>query len=191
MGQVRRGRVLRGGSWNNDRSNVRCANRNRNSHPFDHFVKRELRCRAYVRYVDDSLLLSHSKAELWRWKSAIAARLATLRLTIHPDAQPKPVTEGIPFLGFIVFPHRRRLKRRKGIHFARHLRGLVRACEIGLASLEEVNAAVRGWVNHVRYANTVGLRKAVLGAIRIRGAHSPRVFRPVRAWVRPWPEPAG
>jgi RNA-directed DNA polymerase len=120
--------------------------------------------------VDDFLIFSHSKAELWRWKSALEARLATLRLTIHLHPQPKPVTEGIPFLGFIVFPHRRRLKRRKGIHFARHLRGLARACETGLASLEEVNAAVRGWLNHVRCANTVGLRKAVLGSLRLRPA---------------------
>ena len=146
-------------------------------------MKRELRCRACVRYVDDFLLLSYSKTELWRWKSAIEARLATLRLTVHPGAQPKPVTQGIPFLGFTVFPHRRRLKRRKGIHFVRHFRGLVRACETGLASLEEVNAAVRGWVNHVRHANTVGLRKAVLGAVCLKPLYRTRdaarlAFRP-------------
>ena len=34
----------------------------------------------------------------------------------------RPVSEGIPFLGFVVFPEHRRLKRRKGIAFARRLR---------------------------------------------------------------------
>ena len=35
--------------------------------PFDHFVKRELRCPAYLRYVDDFLLFGDDKASLWRW----------------------------------------------------------------------------------------------------------------------------
>ncbi len=51
--------------------------------PFDHFVKRELRCRAYLRYVDDYLLFAEDKATLWAWKAAIRRRLARLRLTNH------------------------------------------------------------------------------------------------------------
>jgi hypothetical protein len=35
------------------------------------------------------------------------------------------VGEGIPFLGFVVYPERRRLKRRKGIYFRRRLQRLV------------------------------------------------------------------
>ena len=35
-------------------------------------------------------------------------------------------------------------------------------------SLAEVNASVQGWVNHARYGNTVGLRRAVLGKHLIR-----------------------
>lgn len=68
--------------------------------PFDHFVKRELRCGGYVRYVDDFVLFAGQKSTLWEWKSAILERLAHLRLTIHPSAHPRPVGEGIPFLGF-------------------------------------------------------------------------------------------
>lgn len=136
--------------------------------PFDHFVQRELRCTAYVRYVDDFLLFADEKRVLWEWKAAIVARLARLRLTIHPHAQPRPVGEGIPFLGFIVWPHRRRLKRRKGIHFRRKLRGLARGVESGEVSLAEFAACLRSWVNHVRYANTVGLRKALLGSLRLK-----------------------
>ena len=38
--------------------------------------------------------LRHGKARM--------ERLAAVRLTIHPDAHPRPVTEGIPILGFVV-----------------------------------------------------------------------------------------
>jgi RNA-directed DNA polymerase len=133
--------------------------------PFDHFVKRSLRCHGYVRYVDDFLLFAADKPTLWHWKQAVQERLADLRLTIHPETHPHPVTEGMPFLGFMIFPQRRRLKRRKGIYFQRKLRAMMAAYRAGQAPLASVTASVQGWVNHVRYGNTVGLRKAVLGRI--------------------------
>jgi len=137
--------------------------------PFDHFVKRELRCGkqrgGYLRFVDDFLLFAHEKPTLWRWKRAIEERLTRFRLTIHAGAHPRPVTEGVPFLGFVIYPDRRCLKRRKGIHFRRRLQNLVRRYEQGEISLEKVTASVQGWANHARYGNTVGLRKAMLGTV--------------------------
>lgn len=130
--------------------------------PLDQFVKRRLRCKAYVRYVDDLLLFADTKAALWDWKEAVTDKLADLRLTAHPGAQPRPVGEGIPFLGFQIFPERMRLKRRKGIAYRRKFRGLLRQYEAGGIGLDVVNASVRGWVNYVRFGNTIGLRKAML-----------------------------
>lgn len=128
----------------------------------DHFVKRSLQCKAYLRYVDDLLLFANGRRILWQWCRELVMRLAALRLTIHHGAHPRPVTEGIPFLGFIVFPQRRRLRRRKGIHFRRKLQALQRAQQAGDIPVSRITASVQGWVNHVRYGNTVGLRKAIL-----------------------------
>lgn len=61
-----------------------------------------------------------------------------------------------------MFPGRRRLKRRKGIHFRRRLARLVAEHRSGARPVSELSSSVRGWINHVRYANTVGLRKAIL-----------------------------
>lgn len=134
--------------------------------PFDHFVQRELRCPAYLRYVDDFLLFANDKRFLWDCKRAIIERLARYRATIHPEsAQVHPVENGIPFLGFVIFPGRRRLKRRNGIAYARRLRGLARAYAAGTLRFDQLNVSVRGWVNHARYANTVGLRRALFGAV--------------------------
>lgn len=130
--------------------------------PFDHFVKRELKCKGYVRYVDDMLLFGDDKATLWAWHEAVQGKLAELRMTIHPHAHPRPVTEGIPFLGFVVYPTHRRLKRRKGIHYQRTLKSMLAEYEDGACSFEQVQASILGWINHVRYADTWGLRRAVL-----------------------------
>jgi hypothetical protein len=70
--------------------------------------------------------------------------------------------------GFTTYPHRRRLKRRKGVHFARKLRMLLAQCEAGEIPVSEVTASVRSWVSHASHGNTVGLRKAILGRIRLR-----------------------
>ena len=142
--------------------------------PFDHFVKRELRCPGYVRYVDDFALFADDKRMLWEWKDCLVERLAQLRLTIHPGPHPRPVTEGLPFLGFTVYPHRRRLKRRKGVHFARQLRGQLAQCEAGEIPISEVTQSVRSWVSHASHGNTVGLRKALLCGIHLRPSLHPR-----------------
>ena len=145
--------------------------------PFDHFVKRELRCPAYVRYVDDMLLFGDDKRQLWEWKRAVMERLAALRLTIHEErAQVRPVTEGFPFLGFVVYPHRRRLKRRKGVAYARKFRNLARDCAAGRMPLERLVASARGWASHASHGDTLGLRRAVLGGAGLPPAVRVQVY---------------
>lgn len=39
---------------------------------------------------------------------------------------------------------------------------MVDAYALGDLSLAQLSAAVQGWVNHVRFGNTIGLRKAIL-----------------------------
>jgi retron-type reverse transcriptase len=135
---------------------------------FDHFVKRRLGCKAFVRYVDDMLLFADDKATLWTWKRAIIERLAALRLTIHEErAQVMPVTQGIPFLGFVVYPDHRRVKRRNVVNYRRRLGVLLDAYCAGGISFGELDASVQGWINHVRFGDTWGLRKAVLKDVRL------------------------
>ena len=132
--------------------------------PFDHFIQRELGCSAYVRYVDDFVLFADDKRLLWEFKGALVERLARFRLTIHAEqAQVRPADGAIPFLGFLIFPERRRLKPRIGWRFTRRLRAQARQYADDEISLAEITASVQGWVNHTRYANTTGLRQAILG----------------------------
>lgn len=131
--------------------------------PLDHFIKRELHCKAYLRYVDDMALFSTSKRELWDWRQAIVERLATLRLSAHPQTQVAPVSHGIPWLGFIVYPEHRRVKARNVQHFRQRLRQCWQEYCAGEISFAEFDASVQGWINHVRHADTWGLRRRVLG----------------------------
>lgn len=131
--------------------------------PIDHFIKRELGCAGYVRYVDDLVIFHDTKRTLWEWKKRLVKRLERLRLTLHQGAQPQPVSEGLPFLGFVVFADHRRLKRRKAIHFERRLREKIGRYLRDPSQRDLLLASIQGWVNHARYGNTVGLRRAVIG----------------------------
>ena len=129
--------------------------------PLDHFIKRELGCHGYVRYVDDMLLFAESKSQLWDWMASVEQRLTQFRLVFHKGSHPRPVSEGSGFLGFRVFPDRRELKNRKGYHYQRRLKKMIGDYTDQRLTQDELLDSILSWNNHVGYGNTVGLRKAV------------------------------
>ena len=82
-----------------------------------------------------------------------------LRLTLHENAaQPRPVKTGIPFLGFIVFPDHRRLKRANGYAFQRRYKWMQARYQKGEMTLTDLNQRVQSWMNHASYGDTWRLR---------------------------------
>ena len=131
-------------------------------HPLDLLIAHDLRCAGYVRYCDDLLLFSADKAQLHRWRDQIIAAAAGLRLTLHEArAQVYPTRCGIPWLGWVVYPSHRLLKRRCGIAFARRYRALCAAYRARRIGLNRLTASVQGWTAHVAHGNTFGLRRAL------------------------------
>ncbi len=129
----------------------------------DQFVKRTLRCRAYLRYMDDFLLFSNDKKQLWQWKGMIEENLNHLRLSMHKRSSTVyPVNTGIPFLGFRVYPTHIRLKRRNGVAFSNRLKKNYQAYQSGQLTREMLDARIQGWVAHASHGNTWSLRKSLL-----------------------------
>ena len=136
---------------------------------FDQYVKRDLKCRRYLRYVDDVLSFDDDKGRLNELRSAMIDFLAGLRLTLHEEsAHIRPVEEGVTFLGFIVYPDHRRLKSKRGHVTRRRLLALARAHNDGQIEADRVTASVMGWVAHAAHGDTYGLRRAVLSQIRLK-----------------------
>ena len=82
----------------------------------DQFVKHNLKCRHYLRYVDDFVLVHEDPAQLLAWRDAIETFLAeSLALRFKELSEPMPVGSGIDFLGYVVrrtyrLPRRRVLR---------------------------------------------------------------------------------
>jgi hypothetical protein len=71
----------------------------------DQFVKHSLKCRFYLRYVDDFLLLSANPEELYEWKDRIEIFLKNnLALKLKSGDKVRRVSEGADFLGYIIRP---------------------------------------------------------------------------------------
>lgn len=79
----------------------------------DQFVKHQLRCRHYVRYVDDFILLHESPRQLNAWLAEIEAFLPTLGAKLNPKKTIlQPVDRGVDFVGHVIRPWRRTTRKR-------------------------------------------------------------------------------
>ncbi|MCD4720895.1 MAG: hypothetical protein K8S13_13700 [Desulfobacula sp.] len=71
----------------------------------DQYIKHDLKCRYYIRYVDDFILVSENRERLVEWRKKIDFFLrSSLLLTLKQDKGPIPVSNGADFLGYIVRP---------------------------------------------------------------------------------------
>ena len=89
----------------------------------DQYVKHVLKCRHYVRYVDDFVLLHENPQQLESWRESIAAFLKSrLELELRDAGKLRPVGDGIDFLGYIVRRDYRLVRRRVVGHLHERLR---------------------------------------------------------------------
>ena len=82
--------------------------------PLDQHVKQGLRCRHYIRYVDDFILLHEDPQWLNAAKADIEAWLpANLHLQVNPSKTIlQPIDRGVDFVGQVIKPWRRYTRRR-------------------------------------------------------------------------------
>lgn len=127
--------------------------------PLDHFVKERLRCRGYVRYVDDFVLFSNDKAALHSMCRRISDFLVQLRLKLHPKkTNVFPVTQGIRFLGYRVFPTHCLLAKQNIRRFRRRVTRMQQHYAAGEITLPEIRQRLMSWAGHAAQADTWNLR---------------------------------
>lgn len=84
----------------------------------DHPIKDEMGVKHYFRYCDDGLVLAESKAELWVIRDAIHEMLEAIDFEIKPNERVFPVSEGIDFVGYKIYPDHVQLRKRIKKKFA-------------------------------------------------------------------------
>lgn len=84
----------------------------------DHPLKDEMGVKHFFRYCDDGLVLAETKAELWLIRDAIHEMLEAIGLEIKPNERVFPVSEGIDFVGYKIYPDHVLLRKRIKKKFA-------------------------------------------------------------------------
>jgi len=131
--------------------------------PFDHFVKENLRCRFYIRYVDDAVFLDDSPPRLRSLLPRLQNFLDGFRLKLYAEkCQIRPVEVGQRFLGQVVFPRHRLLDRANVRRFARRMRKFQDGYARRNIGLPEIRQSLMSWLGHARQANTRALRRELL-----------------------------
>ena len=104
----------------------------------DHFIKKQLGVRAYLRYVDDLVVLGRDKGLLHEIRERIRDRLVDERLRLHPrKAHIYHTARGIDLFGYQVFPDKRRLRNDNGHAFYRRLRKMAQLYSEGILDWED------------------------------------------------------
>lgn len=124
---------------------------------FDHWIKEELRVALYLRFVDDFVLLDDSKETLLDLKEQVRVRLESLRLRLHPrKCVVRRTDEGVPFLGYVVWPDRIRVRGETVRRFRRRLRAGRTAGGAGAppAGRPDRRRSLDAWRGHVGLAGS-------------------------------------
>lgn len=124
----------------------------------DKFVKHELKCRYYVRYVDDAVLLSSDRDELLEWRDRIDRWLwleRGLRVAKNKTII-RPANSGINFVGRVILPFRAYIRKSTAAQAKAALQSL-RENPLDAHALASVNS----YLGLMRHGNSYNLRKRI------------------------------
>jgi len=127
----------------------------------DQHVKHELKCKKYLRYMDNWLLIGESKEQLRDWLAAIGRLLDGLGLVLNPKTQIVRAADGVPFLGYRVWADHRQVLRANVVAGRRRLREQLRMMQEGEMDGAVAVASLRSWFAHLGHADTYALRRAL------------------------------
>jgi len=127
----------------------------------DHYLKERLRLKAYVRYMDDFISFSNDKNDLQELLEKIRQFASEkLKLELKKEVvRIAPVSEGVPFLGFRIFPNLIRLQRPNLVRFRKKLKKREAQFRAGLIDEKQLAVSVGSMVAHIQHVNSTRLRR--------------------------------
>jgi RNA-directed DNA polymerase len=128
----------------------------------DQFVKHELRAPRYLRYVDDFVLVHRDREQLQAWRPAIAEFLCNrLRLELKPDIKLKPLSAGCDFLGYVIYPSHRTVRRRVVGHLRQKLKSWPMHGDSRPAAPDKLRSVIASYAGHFKHASSYKARRAI------------------------------
>ena len=123
---------------------------------FDQFVKHQLKCKYYLRYTDDFVIIAEDCYELLRLLPQIKQFLSDrLKLQIHPHKiSIRKLRQGIDFLGYVILPFHCRIRTKTRKRVYKKLKQRVKEYEAGLISKYTFEQSLNSYLGTMSHANT-------------------------------------
>ena len=120
----------------------------------DHFIKEQLKVKGYCRYMDDFIIFSDTKEELYNNLIKIKEYIYNkLKLSLHEPVINK-VSNGIPFLGFRVYKNKIKLLKKSKQNFKNKLKVYCKKLEEDEIDVSEFKHSMFSVLGHVYRANS-------------------------------------
>lgn len=88
----------------------------------DHYLKDRYQVRHFYRYCDDGVIGGSSKEFLWECRDTVHEQIETIGQEIKKNDRIFPISDGLDFLGFVVYPTHSKLRKRIKQDCARKLK---------------------------------------------------------------------
>lgn len=126
----------------------------------DQHVNCRLSERWYVRYMDDFVVLHYDKQHLQALRLSIEVWLAdNLQLELNHKTGVFPIAtthgQGLDFLGYHMWPHKRRLRKGSLCRFKRRVRSLQKKYADNRVDFPEIHQQLTSWVAHAKHGDAL------------------------------------
>ena len=129
----------------------------------DQFIKRELKCKYYVRYVDDFILIDENKEKLKDLEDKInlfLKRKLDIELNLN-KTKLQPINKGIDFLGYFIKPTYILVRQRVVERLKKKLMFLVKLDNINKKEIKNILAMINSYYGHFCHASSFNLRRNI------------------------------
>ena len=129
----------------------------------DQYCKRTLRIHFYIRYMDDVIILSDDKVQLRYWKDRIEAfLLEELELNLNKKTCIRPVSQGIEFVGYRIWPHYVTIRKSTTLQMRRNLRRRQEEYRRGKISMKEAFTTLECYLGMLKHCDCKMFRKRLI-----------------------------
>jgi len=131
----------------------------------DYFVKHKLKCKYYIRYVDDFVIIHSSKSQLEQWKIKINNFLKErLKLELHPEkSRIIFLSRGIDFVGYRNFYYHKLLRKRN----LKKMEIKINSFNEGKIGYENLIEIFQGWEAYALWADSHNAIKKLIKKIKV------------------------
>ena len=131
--------------------------------PLDHFIKRELRAPYYIRYMDDMIAITHSKAAAWDVVNGVDGFLRErLGLQLNEKTAVIPADRGVEFVGRRIWPEKMELRKSTSLQMKQHLNYIRKHYATGEIDYQYAHDVIVSYLGLMKHTNNDALRRQVL-----------------------------